>query len=137
MSNTDSIRWRQRFENFGKAYHVLEEAMAGEGEFSCLERAGVIQFFECAFELSWKTLKDWLFEQGFDEKTPRDVIRRSFEVEIFSEADTGLFLEALHSRNELSHMYDEELVREGLIKIGEVYVPMLGRLYRRLEKMSD
>ena len=80
MSNTDEIRWQQRLENFGKAISQLETACSRD-EYSDLERAGLVQMFEFSFELAWKTLKDLLFSEGYDEKTPRSVIRRSFEVE--------------------------------------------------------
>ena len=31
----------------------------------------MVQFFEIAFEQSWKVLKDFLEEEGFDVKRPR------------------------------------------------------------------
>jgi len=33
---------------------------------SQLEQAGIIQFYEMAFELAWKTLEDNLQEHGFE-----------------------------------------------------------------------
>ena len=78
MSNSDEIRWQQRLANFRKALLQLEAACDLE-EYSDLERAGLVQTFEFSFELGWKTLKDLLFYGGFDERTPRDVIRRAFE----------------------------------------------------------
>ena len=78
MSNTDDIRWQQRLANFGKAMSQLDAATK-ENEYSDLERAGVMKTFEFCFELAWKTLKDLLFYEGYDEKTPRDVLRRAFE----------------------------------------------------------
>ena len=75
---SSAIRWQQRLANFGKAMSQLDAATE-ENEYSDLERAGVVKTFEFCFELAWKTLKDLLFFEGYDEKTPRDVLRRAFE----------------------------------------------------------
>lgn len=93
MSNTDEIRWQQRLQNFGKALTQLEAACA-QKEYSDLERAGLVQIFEFSFELAWKTLKDLLFYEGHDAKSPREVIRTGFETEYMSEDDSEVFLDA-------------------------------------------
>jgi nucleotidyltransferase substrate binding protein (TIGR01987 family) len=133
MSNTDDIRWKQRLENFGKALGQLERACE-QGEYSELERAGLVQMFEFSFELAWKTLKDRLFVEGYDEKTPRSVIRKSFEVEYISESDTEIFLDALDKRNMLSHLYKEEVAEKALTLIKQKYFPVLQRSYRTLKE---
>ena len=84
------IRWKQRFENFTKALEQLEAACDLDS-YSDLERAGLVQMFEFSFELVWKTFKDLLFSEGYNEKTPRSVIRRSFEVEYLTEEDLMWF----------------------------------------------
>jgi nucleotidyltransferase substrate binding protein (TIGR01987 family) len=132
MSNTDEIRWQQRLENFGKALSQLEVACNKE-EYSDLERAGLVQMFEFSFELGWKTLKDLLFYEGYDEKTPRKVIRKSFEMEYISEDDSEVFLDALGKRNLLSHTYEEETALEAESLIKEQYCPLLRRIYDTLE----
>ena len=51
------IRWRQRFENFTRAYTQLSQAIGNVDQLSDLEKEGLIQRFEYTFELAWKTLK--------------------------------------------------------------------------------
>ena len=131
MSNSDEIRWQQRLANFRKAMAQLEAACDLE-DYSDLERAGLVQTFEFSFELGWKTLKDLLFYEGYDEKTPRDVIRRAFEAGHLSEEDTETALNALDKRNLLSHTYDEETAEEAVSLIREQYAPMLCRLRDKL-----
>ena len=131
MSNSDEIRWQQRLANFRKALLQLEAACDLE-EYSDLERAGLVQTFEFSFELGWRTLKDLLFYEGFDERTPRDVIRRAFEAGHLSEEDTETALDALDKRNLLSHTYDEETAEEAVSLIREQYAPMLCRLRDKL-----
>lgn len=133
MSNADEIRWQQRFENFTKALSQLTAACK-KGEYSDLERAGLVQMFEFTFELGWKTLKDLQFYEGFTDNTPREVIRRAFEVEYLTESDTELWLDALVKRNILSHTYNENTAREAERLIVGVYHPMLRRLFDVLDK---
>lgn len=134
MSNTDPIRWQQRLQQFEKASGLLSEALEGSvSKLSNLEQEGVIQRFEYTFELSWKTLKDLLFYEGFDVKSPRDVIRQAFQSEYLSEEDSEALLEALDKRNLLSHTYNDEIAREALALVQDSYGPVLQRLLATLQ----
>ena len=133
MSNTDEIRWQQRLENFVKALAQLEAACDKE-DYSDLERAGLVQMFEFSFELAWKVLKDLLFYEGHDVKTPREVVRSSFELEYISEDDSEVFLDAISKRNLLSHTYEEETALEAENLIKNQYYPLLQRVCDTLEK---
>ena len=135
MSNADEIRWQQRFDNFQKAFLLLKEALEEKpiNEYSKLEQEGIIQRFEYTFELAWKTIKDKLFYEGYDEKTPRAVIRRAFEVEFISEEDTEIWLDSLDKRNILSHTYNEDAAREALEAIRDNYYPVIKQVYQSLK----
>ena len=133
MSNTDEIRWQQRLDNFGKALSQLDEACE-QDSYTNLERAGLVQTFEFSFELAWNVLKDLLFYEGYDIKVPREVIRKSFEVDYLDEEDCEIFLDALGKRNLLSHTYQEEVALQAETLIKGQYHPMLRRLYATLEK---
>ena len=135
MSNADEIRWQQRFDNFQKAFLLLKEALEEKhiNEYSKLEQEGIIQRFEYTFELAWKTVKDKLFYEGYDEKTPRAVIRRAFEVEFITEEDTEIWLDSLDKRNMLSHTYNEDAAREALEAIRDNYYPVIKQVYQSLK----
>ena len=83
ISNTDSdIRWKQRFSNLKKAFDCLSQALAIDNP-DIVQRAGIIQFFEMSFELSWKTIKDYLEYNGFEEQnSPRTVLKTAFQANI-------------------------------------------------------
>lgn len=131
MSNSDQVRWQQRFDNFSKALSKLSSACQ-QDEYTELERAGLIQMFEFAFELAWKTLKDLLFYEGFDVGTPRETIRKSYVAGYLNEEDTETFLEALNKRNLLSHTYREEVAEEAVNLIKQHYHPLLKHLHSNL-----
>ena len=92
----------------------------------------MIQFFEIAFELSWKTMKDYLEAQGFLTKTPRETIKQAFQIELIKDGHT--WLQALEDRNLSTHVYDEKisLKIERLIK--ESYYPVIRALYLQLKQ---
>ena len=138
MSSSDNIRWRQRFENFTKAYRLLKEASQKPWrDFSDLEREGIIKRFEYTYELSWKMLKDWLFAQGFDEKTPRNAVKRSFEVEIISEDDCETFFKRNKERRLTTHTYEKSTAEDVLENIYKFYVPLFDRLFQTLESRKN
>ena len=131
MSNSDDRRWQQRLDNFGTALAQLTKACERE-RYDDLERAGLIKTFEFSFELAWKVIKDLLFYEGHEEKVPRAVIRKSFEVDYIDENDCETLLDALDKRNLLSHTYWSEVAREAEALIKERYHPVLLGLYRTL-----
>ena len=132
MSNADERRWQQRLDTFGTALGQLTDACDRE-RYDYLELAGLIKTFQFSFELSWKVLKDLLFYEGHDAKTPRAVIRKSFEADYIDESDCETLLDVLDKRNLLSHAYvlDAAEAAETLIK--ERYHPALLGLHGALD----
>jgi nucleotidyltransferase substrate binding protein (TIGR01987 family) len=129
--NNKDIRWRQRFENFKKSFLQLKISLDILKP-SKTEKAGQIQLFEVTFELGWKTLKDYLEAGGFIVKTPRDVIKKAFEIEMI--ADGEVWLRALEDRNKTSHIYDENEVEKITKKIKMDYFPAIFELQKLLTK---
>ncbi len=101
-----------------KAFFSLKKALNQDlDEFI---QDSVIQRFEFTFELLWKTLKFYLLVQWFDEKTPRNILKRSFEIDLIDDID--LFIDMIDMRNLTSHTYDEDLAREVYQFIKENYI---------------
>ena len=73
------IRWIQRFNNFNKALSQLTKFIE-KGELNEMERQGLIQSFECNYELAWNTLKDYFDAQSETNIFgSRDVFRLAFK----------------------------------------------------------
>jgi nucleotidyltransferase substrate binding protein (TIGR01987 family) len=126
----EDIRWKQRFAHFRKAFSLLEQTMTIEHP-SDAERAGLIQFFEMAFELAWKVLKDYLEEEGFTVQSPRDTIKQAFQAGLLENGH--IWLEALKDRNLTVHTYEEKIAVAVEQKIREAYFPALLTLFRTFE----
>ena len=134
MENHD-IRWRQRFQNFEKVMKHLKDALNIDNP-DIIQKAGIIQFFEMSYELSWNTIKDYLEDQGFtDVKYPRSAIKKAFEIELIEDGDS--WMELLLDRNLTAHAYDEEKVNEIEKLIHYKYYPLLDKLYNLLKQKQN
>ena len=129
------VRWKLRFENLQKAFVRLEEACVQE-EYSHLELAGLVQTYLFTFELCWKTLKDLLTAEGYTVNSPKETIRKAFEMLLINDAES--WLNALESRNVLSHIYNESTAKQAETWIKNEFAPMLRQcvitLHERTEK---
>ena len=128
------FRWKQRFENYTSSLKEFEMAINKE-DYSTLERAGLIQLFEISFELAWKTLKDILFYEGYNVKSPRETIKQAFENDLIVDAE--LWLELLEGRNKFSHVYDENMAKSAIKIIKETYAPLLFALEKVLSERAN
>ncbi len=124
--NNKEIRWKQRFQNFKKAFLLLEKYI-DISEPSEIERAGIIQFFEMTFELSWRLMKDYLENKGFILQSPRDSIKQALQSGIIE--DGHIWIDALSDRNLTVHTYDEETAVEIAKLISKKYYPAIKAYY--------
>jgi nucleotidyltransferase substrate binding protein (TIGR01987 family) len=133
------IRWKQRFQNFDRSVVLLREPFQGGIErLSLLEKEGVIQRFEVALELAWKTLKDYLEYQGvvISPVTPRSVIKEAFSVKIIS--DGQVWIDMLDHRNLLSHTYDRKVFEEAVDTLNTRYLEAFEDLHEWFtQRMTD
>ena len=127
----EDIRWKQRFQNFDKAFSMLSEFMA-KGDLNKFEEQGLVQCFEYTFELSWKTMKDYLEFSGFSVKSPRETIQTAFQNGMISDGHT--WIDALDKRNIMAHTYNETTAREAVDLIRTKYFLLLKQLHDFLEK---
>jgi nucleotidyltransferase substrate binding protein (TIGR01987 family) len=124
-------RCRQRFANYEKSLGHLKTTVDKE-DLNDIEKAGLIQFFEVTFELSWKVMKDFLSAEGYEVKSPRESIKTAFEYGLIENGT--LWLEALEKRNLASHTYDDNILEELESLIIHTYYPLFNDLKEILKK---
>jgi nucleotidyltransferase substrate binding protein (TIGR01987 family) len=136
--STQDIRWQQRFQNFLKAFSLLEEAVIkyqNEG-ISDLEEQGLIQRFEFTHELAWNVLKDYFEYQGNADITgSRDATREAFNKGLIDDGDG--WMEMIKSRNKSSHTYNEETAKEIAKNVVEWYYGLFLNLKDRMTELKD
>ena len=94
-----------------------------------------VKSFEFTFELTWKTLKDYLEAQGVTCQFPRDVIKKAFQHEIISEGE--LWLDMLGKRNLFAHTYDENLAIEAYRLIQQDFTPQISKLVQWFRECNE
>lgn len=73
-------------------------------------KSGQIQKFEFTVELLWKTVQVFLFEMdGVDVVTPKSVAKEFVEAGYCDYETYELFIRAINDRNQLSHIYRQEM----------------------------
>ncbi len=131
MNSNKDIRWIQRFQNFDRAFLLLRSALEERGleQMSELEKEGLIQRFEYSYELAWKTMKDYLEEQGtiINPVTPRNVIKEAFSAQII--ADGQVWVDMMLHRNLLDHTYDFSKFQEVLDAVVKRYLDAQEQLH--------
>ena len=130
----NDLRWKQRFENFEKSFKVLQRRKDKYEEFPKDEgyQMAFVQAFEILFELSCKTLRDYLENQGIEVTTPRLVIKEAFKAEVIRKGED--WIEALKQRNNTSHVYDEKILKQVLEFVQVKFYPIVRDLYFNLKK---
>lgn len=141
MINKDNFqkpRWLDRFDNLKRAFLLLREVIEiiQERKLSPLEQEGVIQRFEYTWELTWKVLKDYLEYSGIvlDTITARSVIKEAIAAKIIDNGD--VWMDALDSRNKMSHTYNYKDFEKIIISIEKNYYPELEKFYLKMLKIS-
>lgn len=131
------IQWKQRFQNFEKAFLRLNEAIieSKEEPDRQLLQAGLVQTYEFTLELAWKTLKDYLSAEKVNAPTPRETIRQAFQAGFIIDAQS--WLEALDDRNRTSHIYNETMCKEVIELICTKYLPLIKDLHLFLKSKYE
>lgn len=137
MNPNPDIRWKQRFQNFDRAFVLLRDAMEnGPSALNPLEKEGVIQRFEYCFELAWKCVKDYLESGGIvlATVTPRQVLKEAFAAKNLP--DGQVWIDMLDHRNLLSHTYDQASFEKVVEAIHTRYLAAFEQLHERLQPES-
>jgi len=134
----EDIRWKQRFDNFQKAFLELEEAvlLSQKRSLSKLENQGLIQGFEYTHELAWNMIKDYLEEQGiFGLIGSKNTIREAFKLGILKEGE--IWMNMIQSRNQTSHTYNTTLADQVVSDIIHKYFYQFTEIIEEFKKRYD
>ena len=134
QATQEKPRWQYRFDNYSRAFSLLREAVELQQKrpLSDLEKEGVIQRFEYTWELAWKTIKDYLENEGIvlEKITPKAVIVAALEARIIIGKEH--WMRALDDRNRMNHVYSRIVFAEIVNNIEQGYLSLFDQLYEKL-----
>lgn len=109
MNKPKDIRWKQRFQNYSRAFSLLRVVIEENKDIltlSDLEKEGLIKRFEFTLELAWKTLKDKMQEDGIviDRISPKYVIKQAYQSKYIDNAEVWIAM--INDRNLMTHTYN-------------------------------
>ncbi|WP_346899520.1 nucleotidyltransferase substrate binding protein [Clostridium sp. UBA7503] len=124
-----------KYMNLKKAYGKLKEVSDiydGKNE---IIRDSLIQRFEFTYELTHKTMKEFMKYLGvtLENSFPRTIFKKAYVNNLIS--DDKVWINLLEDRNSTSHIYNENLANEVADRIIEYYVNAIGELVENLEKL--
>ena len=77
LLHVPKVKNNVELQDLKKEDEIMEEFIEKD-ELNKFEIQGLIQCFEYTFELAWKTMKDYLENEGFEVKSPRQTIQTAF-----------------------------------------------------------
>lgn len=119
----------KKFENFRKSLHNLRDVNNYDEPYENVVLTGMVSLFEICFEQSWKAMKEILSVHGFEEGntgSPRMTIKTAYKAGMIQ--DEQLWLEALDSRNNASHAYNQSIALGIVHKTKSAYIKMFEKL---------
>ena len=124
----------KKFENFCAAFENLKEIYDYEEPYSNIVLTGMVGLYEICFEQSWKTMKEILAWNGIPEGqtgSPRQILKSAYQTGMIK--DEELWLEALVSRNNVTHAYNHVIAIEIVRQTKEKYYQMFYDLKHEIE----
>lgn len=112
----------KKFEQLKRLYSTINRVY-GKQDDSEMYISGLTSDFDRLFELSWKTLKEYLFSQGFKEAksgSPKSIIKLAYQQGLL---DGVIWIDMLDDRNDDAHLYNESEARSYAARIHRLYLP--------------
>lgn len=125
----------KKFDNFCSALNNLKDINLYEEPYENVIMTGMVSLFEICFEQAWKAMKEILEKHGYAEGqtgSPKFIIKTAYKAGMIQ--DEAAWLEALVSRNNVTHAYNKKIALDIIQKSKEIYLPMFMDLQKELEE---
>lgn len=124
----------KKYENFCRALYNLEDIKRYDEPYENVVLTGLVALYEICFEQSWKAIKEVLEQNGFEESktgSPRQVLKTAYSAGMIK--NEKVWLEALVSRNNVAHAYNQEVALDIIHAVRDKYFQMFLELKQELE----
>ncbi len=89
--------------------------------------------FEYTYEILWRTIKLFLLEEkGLECYSPMDCFKLAFQVKLIPDNLELTFVQMVRSRNDIVHIYNDEVADEIYNNIVDKYIDAIGSVVGRL-----
>ena len=105
--------------NFLKALASLKRSLATPFS-EPRDLSGAIKDFEMTYELSWKSLKSFLRDQGHETLGAKDVFTQAYRLSLIDEE--AVWIQMIEDRNKTAHVYDESEANDILSRVKALYL---------------
>lgn len=125
----------KKVDNFCAALLNLKDIYRYEEPYDNVILTGLVALYEICFEQSWKAMKEILEENGFEESktdSPRQILRLAYRSGLIK--DEELWMDALVSRNNVAHAYNQAIALDIVNKTKQTYYQMFVNLKREIEE---
>ncbi|EOR28239.1 MULTISPECIES: HI0074 family nucleotidyltransferase substrate-binding subunit [Clostridium] len=124
-----------KYMNLKKAYSRLKEVSDLYDGHDDIIRDSLIQRFEFTYELTHKTLKEFMKYLGvtLENSFPRTIFKKAYVNNLIS--DDKVLINLLEDRSSITHIYTEDMYNELANRIVNQYVEAIGELVSNLEKL--
>lgn len=125
-----------KYMNLERAYNRLVDVSKLYDGKNDIVRDSLIQRFEFTYELTHKTLREFMKYLGvtLENSFPRTIFKKAYVNNLIS--DDLIWISLLEDRNSTSHIYNEKLADEIAERIMDKYVPAIGELVENLRKLK-
>ena len=125
----------KKFDNFCRALNNLNDIFRYEEPYENVILTGLVALYEICFEQSWKAMKEILEYNGFEESatgSPRQILKTAYKAGIIK--DQQLWLDALVSRNNVAHAYNQAIALDIVKAAKNRYYGMFEEMKREVEE---
>ena len=126
-------KFYRRFESFRRSLVALEEVRERDLTDSFI-LSGAGAKFNITFDLAWKVMKDIIIQYfavvDFPKGSPREVLRKAYVFHLISDE---AWLDMLRDRNDLTHDYDGENVKEVCKRLINCYLALFEEFRKTAE----
>lgn len=125
----------KKYENFKAALRNLEDIFSYQEPYGNVVITGMVGLYEICFEQAWKAMKEILENHGYDESitgSPRTILKTAYKAGMID--DEELWLDALVSRNNVAHAYNEAIAMDIINQTKSKYYDMFIKLSQTMEQ---
>ena len=125
----------KKFDNFQSALKNLKDIFSYQEPYGNVEITGMVGLYEICFEQAWKAMKEILTYHGYAEGetgSPRTILKTAYKAGMITNEE--LWLNALTSRNNVAHAYNEAIAIDIINQTKENYYDMFVQLSQTIEQ---